>query len=474
MITGRIYGLETEYGVFAQPKDYNAPGIIPNPGECVKELFEYMPSSSKTTNYFLSNGARLYIDIGEHPEYASAECDQVYDVVANDRAGEEFLRAMLSSANKNFAEKNIEAVVHLFKNNVDSVGNTFGCHENYLFSRKVDFDKSIRSLVNFFATRQILTGAGHIKHDEKTGESRYVFSPRADFLSEQTSADTTRSRPIINTKDEPHGDVDLYRRLHVLCSDSNICDVTTMLKIALTGIVLDYLESGKDLCQFDLVNPIEALHQISDDFTGTVKVDLVDGRKMSAVEIQTEIIALLEEHLRGKNYDLDNQDDVYIQALSLAKDGLEAIVSRDFSKVDTKLDWAIKYKLFKHYMNKHNIDLSSPLIARLNLAYHDLDPKYGLAPAMRAKGMMQEYVAHEDVIKAMTMPPQTSRAKVRGDFVEKALRLGFDITVNWSGVRLNNPYRPTIDLMDPFANYNEEVAQLMQDLDVIVPEKSTA
>lgn len=474
MITGRIYGLETEYGVFAQPKNYNAPGIVPEPGECVKELFEYMPLANRTTNYFLSNGARLYVDIGEHPEYASAECDQVYDVVANDRAGEELLRMMLARANESFAEKNIDAVVHLFKNNVDSVGNTFGCHENYLFSRKVDFDKSIRSLVNFFATRQILTGAGHVKHDEQTGEYRYVFSPRADYLSEQTSADTTRSRPIINTKDEPHGNVELYRRLHVLCSDSNVCDLSTMLKIALTGIVLDYLESGKDLCQFDLVDPIEALHQISDDFTGTVKVELVDGRKMSAVEIQTEILEILQQHLRDKNYDFTNENDVYLCALALAKDGLEAIISRDFSKVDTKLDWAIKYKLFSHYMNKHSIDLSSPMIARLNLAYHDLDPKFGLAPAMRAKGMMEEYVSAEDVKKAVTVPPQTCRAKVRGDFVEKALRLGFDITVNWTGVRLNNPYRPNIDLLDPFESYNEEVAQLMDDLDVIVPEASTA
>ena len=473
MITGRIYGLETEYGVFAQPKNYNSPGLIPTPGECVKEIFEYMPLSSRTTNYFLDNGARLYIDIGEHPEYATAECDNIYDLVANDRAGEELLRTMVKYANNSFDKENVEAIVHLFKNNVDSVGNTFGCHENYLFSRKVDFDISIRSLINFFATRQILTGAGHVKKD-KSGKWRYVFSPRADYMSEQTSADTTKQRPIINTKDEPHGDIELYRRLHVLCSDSNICDVTTMLKMAYTGIVLDYLEAGNNLCQFDLVNPIEALHKISDDFTGTVKIDLVDGRKMTAVEIQTEIISILEEYLRSKNYCLTDENDIYVKALNLAKEGLLAIKSRDFSKIDTKVDWAIKYKLLKHYMDKHDVDWSSPIISRLNLAYHDLDAKVGLAPALRAKGLMEEFVSKEDVQKAIHTPPQTSRAKVRGDFVKKALSMNFDITVNWSGVRLNNPYRPTIDLPDPFANQNDEVDQLMKDLDVIVPEVSTA
>ena len=473
MISGRIYGLETEYGVFAQPLNYDCPTTVPTPGECVKELFEYMPLSNRTTNYFLPNGSRLYVDIGEHPEYASAECDTIYDLVANDRAGEELLRRMLVRANESFKEKNIEAVIHLFKNNVDSVGNTFGCHENYLFSRKADFDKSITSLVSFFITRQILTGAGHVKQTPD-GKGKFVFSPRAEYMSELTSADTTRERPIINTKDEPHGDSQLYRRLHVLCSDSNICDFSTMLKMALTGLVLDFLESGNDLCDFELSDPISALHEISDDFTGTVKVDLKDGRKLSAVQIQTEIITVLEEYLLTKNCDLADETDVYVQALRLAKDGLEAIVSRDFSKVDTKLDWAIKHKLFEHYALKHGVELSSPLIARLNLAYHDLDLKLGLAPALRKRGIMSEYVSESDVLAAMDLPPQGCRAKVRGDFIRKALSLGFDITVNWTGVRLNNPYRPMIDLLDPFANSNCEVEALMADLDVIVPEKSTA
>lgn len=466
LIQGRIYGIETEYGVYGQPLSYEQENI-PSVEDCAKELFSNMPKANRTTNYFLANGGRLYLDIGSHPEYASAECSNLLDLVANDRAGEELLASMVTKANVSFAEKGVQAVIHLFKNNVDSVGNSYGCHENYLIKRSLDYDTTIKSLVNFFVTRQVITGAGHVQKNSQ-GQWQYMFSPRANCLSEVTSADTTRQRPIINTKDEPHGDKQKYRRMHVLSGDSNVCDVTTLVKFALTGLVLDYLESGGDFSEYNLADPIVALQAISEDFSATVQVELESGERMSAVQIQEGIIAKLQNHIDAKGGFTD-ADQYYVMGLEIAKDALEALKTRDFSKVDTKLDWAIKYKFLSHYIEQKNIGWDSPVIARLNLAYHDISTQYGLAHSMRKKGLMQQLVDFEQVSRATQEPPQNTRAKIRGDFIGKALSLGFDISVNWTEVRLNNPFRQGIELMDPFVNYNEQVADLMDELDQLQP-----
>src|SRR5713101_5450494 len=204
----RIFGLENEYG------------LIPN---------------SWPSNAFLVNGARFYQDTGCHPEYSTPECDNILDLVIHDKAGERLLEACLPAAEERLREEGLSGEIYIFKNNTDSLGNTYGCHENFLMRRDVDFWKVTEQLIPFFVTRQIFAGAG---------KAQLFISQRAQHIHEKTSSSTTSSRSIINTRDEPHADAERYRRLHIIVGDSNMSEVATYLKVGTAALVLSMIEDG--------------------------------------------------------------------------------------------------------------------------------------------------------------------------------------------------------------------------------------
>src|SRR5918998_2292916 len=278
----RIFGIETEFGVTCAFEGQRRL----SPDEVARYLFRKVVSWGRSSNVFLRNGARLYLDVGSHPEYATPECDNLVDLVVHDKAGERILEGLLVDAERRLHEEGITGDIYLFKNNTDSAGNSYGCHENYLVSRHGEFSRLADVLIPFLVTRQIICGAGKVTQTPR-GAS-YSVSQRAEHIWEGVSSATTRSRPIINTRDEPHADAERYRRLHVIVGDSNMSETTTLLKIGVTDLVLRMVEENTVMRDLTLENPIRAIREISHDITCRKKVRLANGRELSAIDIQNE------------------------------------------------------------------------------------------------------------------------------------------------------------------------------------------
>src|SRR6204780_3172880 len=246
----RIFGLENEYGVTCPLRGQRRL----SPDEVARYLFRRVVSWGRSSNVFLENGARLYLDVGSHPEYATPECDSITDLVAHDKAGERILDHLVTGAEARLREEGIRGVIYLFKNNTDSAGNSYGCHENYLTSRRDDFAHYAEVLIPFLISRQIYAGAGKVLQTARGAQ--YCISQRAEHIWESVSSATTRSRPIINTRDEPHADAERYRRLHVIVGDSNMSEYATYLKRGTTDLVLRMIEAGVVPPDVTLDNPI--------------------------------------------------------------------------------------------------------------------------------------------------------------------------------------------------------------------------
>src|ERR1700742_2435635 len=338
----RIFGLETEYGVTCT---YRGQRRL-SPDEVARYLFRRVVSWGRSSNVFLRNGARLYLDVGSHPEYATPECDSLNGLVAHDRACERILEGLLVDAEKRLHDEGIAGEIYLFKNNTDSAGNSYGCHENYLVSRHGEFGRLADVLIPFLVTRQLICGAGKVLQTPRGAV--FCLSQRAEHIWEGVSSATTRSRPIINTRDEPHADAEKYRRLHVIVGDSNMCESTTMLKVGTASLVLEMIEAGVPFRDFSLDNPIRAIREVSHDVTGGRPVRLAGGRQASALDIQREYYARPVEHLQTRAAHPPTE-----QGVDLWGRQLDAVESQDFAKVDTEIDWVIKRKLFQRYQDRY-------------------------------------------------------------------------------------------------------------------------
>ncbi|MPQ99641.1 Pup--protein ligase [Modestobacter sp. I12A-02628] len=446
----RIFGIETEYGVTCTFKGQRRL----SPDEVARYLFRRVVSWGRSSNVFLRNGSRLYLDVGSHPEYATAECDDLTELVVHDKAGERILEGLLVDAEQRLNEEGVSGDIYLFKNNTDSAGNSYGCHENYLVSRHGEFARLADVLIPFLVSRQVVVGAGKVLQTPRGAV--YCVSQRAEHIWEGVSSATTRSRPIINTRDEPHADAERYRRLHVIVGDSNMSETTTLLKVAMTDLVLQMIEAGVVLRDMTLENPIRAIREISHDMTGRRKVRLANGREMSALEIQTEY------HDRAAEFvDREGLGPVHRQMLELWGRVLKAVDTQDLSLIDREIDWAIKYQLIERYRAKRDLPLSSPRVAQLDLAYHDISRKRGLYYLLERAGQVERVATDPLVFEAKNVPPQTTRAKLRGEFIRKAQEKRRDFTVDWVHLKLNDQAQRTVLCKDPFKAVDERVDKLI-------------
>ncbi len=447
----RIFGIENEYGVTCT---FHGQRRL-SPDEVARYLFRKVVSWGRSSNVFLRNGARLYLDVGSHPEYATPECDDVAELVAHDKAGERILEGLLVDAEHRLHEEGIAGDIYLFKNNTDSAGNSYGCHENYLVSRQGEFSRLADVLIPFLVTRQIIVGAGKIIQTPR-GAS-YSVSQRAEHIWEGVSSATTRSRPIINTRDEPHADAERYRRLHVIVGDSNMSETTTMLKVASCDLVLRMIEAGVVMRDLTMENPIRAIREIAHDMTGRKKVRLANGREASALEIQLEYLTRARDFVDRR----DLRTPVIDRTLDLWERGLKAIESGDLSLVDREIDWVIKWKLIDRYRAKHDLPLGHARIAQLDLAYHDIRRDRGLYNLLARNGAVARVTDDLSVFRAKTVPPQTTRAKLRGDFIRAAQDGRRDFTVDWVHLKLNDQAQRTVLCKDPFRAVDERVQRLI-------------
>ncbi len=450
----RIFGLETEFGVTCAFEGQRRL----SPDEVARYLFRKVVSWGRSSNVFLRNGARLYLDVGSHPEYATPECDDIRQLVVHDRAGERILEGLMADAERRLHDEGIAGEVFLFKNNTDSAGNSYGCHENYLVGRHGEFGRLSDVLIPFLVTRQLVCGAGKVLQTPRGAV--YCLSQRADHIWEGVSSATTRSRPIINTRDEPHADAERFRRLHVIVGDSNMSETTTLLKVGATDLVLRMIEAGVAVRDLSLENPIRAIREVSHDLTGRRRVRLASGREASALEIQTEYLERAKDFVDSRGL----HTDVIKHVLDLWERGLRAVETADFSLIDREIDWAIKYRLVERYRARHDLPLSSPRIARIDLAYHDISRTRGLHYLLIKRGLAERVSADIEVFQAISVPPQTTRAKLRGDFVRRAQERRRDFTVDWVHLKLNDQAQRTVLCKDPFRSVDERVERLIESM----------
>ena len=405
---------------------------------------------------FLTNGSRLYLDVGSHPEYATAECDSLIDLIAHDRAGERILEGLVVDAQQRLHDEGVFGDVYLFKNNTDSAGNSYGCHENFLIDRSGDFTTLADQFIPFLISRQLIAGAGKVLSTPRG--AIYCLSQRADHMWEGVSSATTRSRPIINTRDEPHADADLYRRLHVIVGDSNMSEPTTLLKVGSAHLVLRMIEAGVTMRDMSLDNPIRAIREISHDITGKTPVKLSTGRELSAFAIQSEYYDKVSDFAHGQGL---VDEPLVRRILDLWERTLKAVDAQDPSSIDREIDWAIKQRLLDRYMAKHDLTLDSPRIAHLDLAYHDINRSRSPFYLMEKQGLVERVTTDLQVFEAKSIPPQTTRAKLRGDFVRRAQERRRDFTVDWVHLKLNDQAQRTVLCKDPFASVDERVDRLI-------------
>ena len=280
----RIFGLENEYGLTCT---LNGERRL-SPENVARYLFEKVIPGARNANVFLENGARLYLDTGFHPEYATPECDDVAELVSHDKAGERIVEDLRHQAEKCLHEDGLAGNILLFKNNTDSTGNSYGCHENYLVSRDVSFQRLAEALIPFFVTRQIFAGAGKVLLTPRG--FHYCLAQRAQHICQDISGSTTSSRSIINPRDEPHADAEHYRRLHIVVGDSNMSEVATYLKIGTTAVMLDMIEDGFFDRDYSLESPVQAIRDISHDPTLRAAIKLKDGCTITALQMQLEYL----------------------------------------------------------------------------------------------------------------------------------------------------------------------------------------
>ncbi|WP_405010508.1 Pup--protein ligase [Kitasatospora sp. NBC_01539] len=447
----RIFGLENEYGVTCTFRGQRRL----SPDEVARYLFRRVVSWGRSSNVFLRNGARLYLDVGSHPEYATPECDDVTELVTHDKAGERILEGLLVDAERRLHEEGIAGDVYLFKNNTDSAGNSYGCHENYLVARHGEFSRLADVLIPFLVTRQLICGAGKVLQTPRGAV--YCVSQRAEHIWEGVSSATTRSRPIINTRDEPHADAERFRRLHVIVGDSNMSETTTLLKVGATDLVLRLIEAGVVMRDLTLENPIRAIREVSHDLTGTHQVRLANGREASALDIQEEYFTKALEFADRKGLNTGT----IARVLELWGRTLEAVRTEDLDRVSTEIDWIMKYRLIEQYREKHQMTMSNPRVAQIDLAYHDIHRRRGLFYLLQNKGRAARVTTDLKTFEAKSVPPQTTRARLRGDFIRRAQEQRRDFTVDWVHLKLNDQAQRTVLCKDPFRSVDERVEKLI-------------
>jgi len=363
----RIFGLENEYGVTCTLRGQRRL----SPDEVARYLFRKVVSWGRSSNVFLENGARLYLDVGSHPEYATPECDSIHDVVVHDKAGERILEELLIGAEQRLRDEGIRGTIYLFKNNTDSAGNSYGCHENYLTSRSDEIEKYSEVLIPFLVTRQIFTGAGKVLQTARG--PIYSIAQRAEHIWEGLSSATTRSRPIINTRDEPHADAEKYRRLHVIVGDSNMSEYTNFVKVGSTACLLKMMEDESCVLRdLTLENQTRAIREISHDITCRRKIRLASGRELSALDIQREI---LDKALRYA--DTGRFDALEMKALEMWEHCISTI-ENDPLKLNREVDWVIKYHLVEAFRTRHELALDDSRVQLVDLQYQDICRNRGL------------------------------------------------------------------------------------------------
>ncbi len=356
----------------------------------------------------LSNGARFYNDHA-HPEYSTPECTTLRELVAQDKAGERILAECMRRRNAILPEGQR---VRVYKNNTDFEGHSYGCHDNYLLRRDVPWNSIVKGSLPFLVTRQIFAGAGKmgIEGESVAGQPDiFQISQRADFFSELVSIDTMNRRPLVNTRDEPHADAAKYRRFHVIIGDANMSEWATAMKIGTTALMLALIERGESPA-LEIANPIETVKSISRDQSHAWLLRDVDGRTISAVEVQRMYLAAAEK--------LASQAEDFEWVITEWRSVLDDLEKDPTLAID-RVDWVAKKSLIDSLQSAEQLGLADPWLQAIDLEFHNIDPSDGLQYELVSRGTIRRVVSEEDITSASVSPPETTRAYVRGRAVSR-------------------------------------------------------
>ncbi len=496
----RLFGLETEYGLYVEGKEvgdlvheaaqvvrsypdkwagpwdyrhedprrdargFRVDRLATNPEDDKIDAHAPRRSTDAETrsDRVLANGARLYNDHG-HPEYSTPECSNLFDLVAHDKAGERVVlacaRARVGRASQpdttDESGRDARPTISIYKNNTDHHGMSYGTHENYLVRREVPFEKLIEGLTPFFVTRQIFAGAGKVGGE--TGAAKgavFQLSQRAEFFTTEVGVDTLDRRPIINSREEPHANARKWRRLHVIVGDANMSEYATALKVGTTSLVLSLLEQGWQPL-ITLKHPVQALHHISKDPSRKWEVEVesdrrsgIPARHLNAIDLQRLYLSESRAAFAGES---DSVDWVLTEWQSVL-DGLDA----DPWSLDDRVDWVAKEKLLQQYLDSEGIRWDDPILQSLDLEYHNVDPEVGLYYGLEQAGARRRIVTDDDIARAMTQPPSDTRAFVRGLCVARFRDTIQSVT--WSRIiAKDGDKRVTIDLSNVIGARVEEI-----------------
>lgn len=435
----RVLGVETEYGLSA-----HAGGRRLSAPEAAELLFRPLVAEYRSSDVFLANGGRLYLDVGAHPEYATPECRSVAGLLVAERAGDELVAGLAARASALAAEAGAPVRFRVFKNNADAYGNSWGCHENYLVSRGLELEAAVGLLASFLVTRQVLCGAGRL--------SRGVFllSQRADHLHEAMSALTTRLRPLVNTRDEPLADPARFRRLHVLAGDSNLVEPSARLKVATAAAVLDLVDrpGGPDprLEACRLADPADALRKVARD--PLARLVLADGRTVTAVDVQRAHLELVAGFAAP-------------ELVATWARVLDAVAAGTPGQVADIVEWAARRQLLEAYRDRHGLVWDDPRLAQLDLAFAELG---GPVRTLEAGGAVARLTDPDAVARAHDDPPEPTRARARSAFLRGARASGRPVSVDWRRCTVHAPAGDrTVLLDDPLDAAFPDLAGLLAD-----------
>jgi proteasome accessory factor A len=438
----RVLGVETEYGLSAR-----ASGRRLSAPEAAELLFRPVVAEHRSSDAFLANGGRLYLDVGAHPEYATPECRTPRGVLVAERAGDQLLADLAVRATALAASTGTEVAFRLFKNNVDGFGNSWGCHENYLVTRELELAGAVELLTSFLVTRQVLCGTG------RWYRGKFLVSQRADHLHEELSALTTRVRPLVNTRDEPLADPARFRRLHVLAGDSNLVEPSGWLKLATTAAVLELLDrpEGPDgrLAALRLADPADALRRVARDPLAVL--ELADGRRLTAIEVQRAHLDLAAPHAEPA------------LAMLWAR-VLDALAAGEPELVADSVEWAAKLRLLREFRQRHGLAADDPRLAQLDLAFHQLG---GPLAALEDGGAVARLTDPVEVTRALADPPEPTRAVARAAFLRAVGTGRRSYSVDWRTCTVRDlpdgAHRTdrTVVLDDPLATTTPELEELL-------------
>ena len=484
MALPKVCGIETEYGIVVRGGDNNpvsASSMLINAyvaatnrdrGRIGWDFEDEQPANdargfeldaslapeveTMLVNAVLTNGARYYVDHA-HPEISTPEVTTAREALVWDRAAEEIVRASMQHVRSLLPEGG-EIIIH--KNNSDGKGNSYGCHENYLLARETPFGRMAGQITPHFVTRQVFCGAGKVGCElpgRPPDHVAYQLSQRADFFEEEIGLETTLKRPIVNTRDEPHADAQKYRRLHVIVGDANMSEVATYLKVGTTAIVLAMIEDDELGDDWLLGNPVAAIRQVSHDPTLRQTIMLRDGSRATAMEIQWGLLERARKYEQSHGLDCVGED-IGTDVLAKWETVLAGLEAEPHS-VANWVDWVAKRRLVDGYAERHGIEPGSAKLKAIDLQYHDLRSERCLA--LRAG--LDTMVSADEVTRAMTEPPSTTRAYFRGRCLQK---FPDDVVAaNWDSLVFDigrDPLR-RVPMMEPLRGTADHVGTLIDE-----------